>query len=266
VLFDEAHNNADTSSGRYAPFSKLISNDGYRVEPNVQRFSKNLLKDYAVLVIVNAAGPAVDREISPFTNSECDAAREWVNLGGALLLICDHAPFSSAVSSMAERFGVDLTKGFTIDPVHHNKDSGDETELVFSTENGLLGNHPIIRGRDASEQINRILTFSGTSVKGPAGSVNLLKLAETAKDIIPSDHKPLEPGEAAPDPRQASAAGRAQGVALSFGKGRVVVIGEAAMLTAQVASRGFRFGMNVSGIDNRQLALNIMHWLSGLLK
>jgi hypothetical protein len=44
-----------------------------------------------------------------------------------------------------------------------------------------------------------------------------------------------------------------------------VVLGEAAMLTAQVAPKGFRFGMNVSGTDNRQLALNIMHWLSGLI-
>ncbi len=26
------------------------------------------------------------------------------------------------------------------------------------------------------------------------------------------------------------------------------------------------FGMNRPGIDNRQLALNIVHWLSGLLK
>jgi len=25
------------------------------------------------------------------------------------------------------------------------------------------------------------------------------------------------------------------------------------------------FGMNVSGIDNRQFALNLMHWLSRLL-
>jgi len=27
-----------------------------------------------------------------------------------------------------------------------------------------------------------------------------------------------------------------------------------------------KFGMNRPGIDNRQLALNIMHWLSGMLK
>ncbi|HYN25556.1 MAG TPA: hypothetical protein VES69_10995, partial [Pyrinomonadaceae bacterium] len=63
-----------------------------------------------------------------------------------------------------------------------------------------------------------------------------------------------------------SAAGRAQGIAFKFGKGRVVVLGEAAMLSAQLAGAEKRpMGMNVPGSDNRQLALNIMHWLSGLL-
>jgi hypothetical protein len=41
------------------------------------------------------------------------------------------------------------------------------------------------------------------------------------------------------------------------------------MLSAQIAGSGeekYRLGMNRSCIDNRQLALNIMHWLSGLLK
>ena len=66
--------------------------------------------------------------------------------------------------------------------------------------------------------------------------------------------------------KPASAAGRAQGVAFSLGKGRVVVMGEAAELSAQVIGDGRKFGMNVPGIDNRQMALNIMHWLSGLLE
>jgi hypothetical protein len=39
------------------------------------------------------------------------------------------------------------------------------------------------------------------------------------------------------------------------------------MLSAQLgAANGMPFGMNRPGIDNRQLALNIVHWLSGLLK
>jgi hypothetical protein len=48
-----------------------------------------------------------------------------------------------------------------------------------------------------------------------------------------------------------SAAGRAQGIAMTLGKGRVVVLGEAAMLSAQLAGPNkMAFGMNLSGIDN----------------
>jgi hypothetical protein len=68
---------------------------------------------------------------------------------------------------------------------------------------------------------------------------------------------------------QISAAGRALGVALKYGKGRVVITGEAGMLSAQILREGqasYPFGMNVPGFDNRQLALNLFHWLSGLLK
>jgi hypothetical protein len=43
----------------------------------------------------------------------------------------------------------------------------------------------------------------------------------------------------------------------------VVVLGEAAMITAQIDQRQYRFGMNQPGIDNRQFALNVLHWLSG---
>ncbi len=45
--------------------------------------------------------------------------------------------------------------------------------------------------------------------------------------------------------------------------GRVVVMGEAAELSAQLIGTE-RFGMNVPGLDNRQMALNILRWLSGL--
>jgi hypothetical protein len=266
VLFDEAHNNADTSLGRYKPFSDLITSDGFNVAPNKESFSKKTLARYELLVIVNASGLGARRDASAFTQQECDAVRDWVSGGGALLLITDHAPFSSAASDLSKRFSIDLTKGYTIDTSNYNKEAEDQSELVFTRDDGLLADHAITRGRDATERINRIITFTGTSVKGPAGAVSFLKLSDTAIDVFPFDYKPTPQGDAAPDPKRVSAGGRAQGVALEFGKGRVVVLGEAAMLTAQVAQRGFRFGMNVPNFDNRQLALNIMHWLSGLLK
>jgi len=49
-----------------------------------------------------------------------------------------------------------------------------------------------------------------------------------------------------------------------------VVLGEAAQLLAQLTGleREPRsmMGMNVPGIDNRKLALNIIHWLSRVLE
>jgi hypothetical protein len=66
--------------------------------------------------------------------------------------------------------------------------------------------------------------------------------------------------------------GRAQGVAFTYGAGRVVVLGEAGMLSAQlirfrpaIDRPDMRVGMNVAPYDNRQFALNILHWLSGAL-
>ena len=65
------------------------------------------------------------------------------------------------------------------------------------------------------------------------------------------------------------AAGRAQGLAFTHGDGRVVVLGEAGMLSAQLVRFGdgrpdMRFGMNVAQ-GNPQFGLNILHWLTGLL-
>ena len=266
LLFDGAHNNAHNSQGTYKPFVDLMTSDGYIVAANKAALSKKSLAGHDVLAIVNALGPSGQNESSPFTNEECDAVREWVNGGGTLLLVSDHAPFSAAASDLAKRFGVEITKGFTIDAVHYNKESLDQTQLVFSRDNGLLAEHPITRGRDATERINRVISFSGTSLQGPPGSAELLKLSETAKDVLPPDRKSASPDEPPADHKTVSARGKAQAIALQFGKGRVVVVGEAAMLTAQVTPQGLRFGMNVRVFDNRQLALNIMHWLSGLLK
>jgi hypothetical protein len=266
VLFDQAHNNAATVDGAYRPFVDLITSDGYRVLPNERELSKKTLAGCEILVIANPSGAQGQRDSSAFTEEECNAVKDWVDGGGNLLLIISHLPFSAAADILAKRLNVDITKGHTFDKSNYNQESGDETELLFTRENHLLQDHAINRGRTAGERINRILTFSGTSLKGPTGSVPFLVLADTAMDVLPPPGFKQSTPENSPDFKQVSAAGRAQGIAMELGKGRVVVLGEAAMLTAQITPQGFRFGMNLPGCDNRQLALNIMHWLSGLLK
>jgi hypothetical protein len=260
VLFDEAHNNFHTAGGRYKPFADLITNDGYQVTPNKQKFSAEVLKGYEILVISNALGaPRMnlpDAGNAAFAEAECDAVREWVKAGGSLLLIADHAPMGAANQILAQRFDVNMSKMFTADEQNYDKESDNSGFIVYTRDSGRLADHAITRGRNDSERVNKIIAFTGQSLKGPADSVGFMKLADTALDLMPGpNNKPI------------SAAGRAQGIALSFGKGRVVVLGEAAMLSAQLAGPNqMPFGMNRPGIDNRQLALNIVHWLSGLLK
>jgi hypothetical protein len=211
-----------------------------------------------VLVISNALGaaqmgaPAAGNPA--FTEEECQAVREWVQAGGALLLIADHAPMGAAAERLGQQFNVEMSKGATSDPQNFLKESNNQGFIQFNRENGLLGDHAITRGRNAEERINRVQSFTGQSLKGPPDSVAFLKLADTAVDVAPQSNV------------RTSAAGRAQGIALQFGKGRVVVMGEAAMLSAQLAGpQQMKMGMNQPGLDNKQLVLNLMHWLTGVL-
>ena len=258
VLFDEAHNNFHTASGRYKPFADLITSDGYQVTPNKEKFSKQSLKGFDILVISNALGAAQmnlpEANNPAFNDAECDAVRDWVKRGGSLLLIADHAPAGGAAQILGDRFGVNMSKMFTADSENYEKDSNNQGFIVYTRESGRLADHAITRGRNEAERINKIIAFTGQSLKGPADSFAFMKLADSAVDAMPNV-KPV------------SAAGRAQGLVLRFGKGRVVMLGEAAMLSAQLSGPNrLQFGMNRPGIDNRQLALNIMHWLSGVLK
>ena len=257
VLFDEAHFNFHTTEGRYKSFVELITGDGFRVTPNRELFQEETLEGFDILVIAgaltaegrNSRGPA-------FTIEECDAVDDWVREGGSLLLIADHAPFGTTAETLANRFGVDMSNAHTEDHSNYEK-SGHQGWLVFSRENKLLADHPITKGRDDSGAIKRVTTFQGQSLKGPEGSVAFLKLSDTAVDLPMPDLEPV------------SAAGRSQGLALQFGNGRLIVLGESAVLSDQMGKiegkEPIRMGLTFPGSDNRQLALNVMHWLSGIL-
>lgn len=272
VLFDEAHKNFHTSGGRYRPFANLIKSDGYAVAANKKKFSKELLTGWDILIISNAKGME-EKYKSAFTEQECDAVKNWVEEGGSLLLVADHHPMGGAAEVLAGRFGVGMSNSYGVeDSLNCDTGSTDKSQLVFSRENGLLTDCPITRGRDSTERVGRVVSFTGQSLTIPEGATPFLLLSPTAYenlvDSIWTEKKFLSSNtytRFAEVPT--TAAGKAQGLAMKLGKGRVVILGEAAMLTAQINDRdGTPFGMNVPGNDDRQLALNIMHWLSGVVE
>ena len=265
VLFDEGHHNAHTTKTGYRPLADLLRNDGYVVRVASDSLSAASLDGAAVLVVAVAQGANDTGDEAAYSDAEAAAVAEWVRAGGSVLLITDHWPFGLAMSSLAARLGIGLGGGFVQDPVHHEPARGD-SHLIFSLDNGLLHDHPIVRGRNPTELVQRVLTFTGSSAEGPAGATAFLALSDAATERPPGPARAIRDGGDVRvemeygDPT--TAAGRAQGIAFESGAGRVVALAEAGMLRAQRGRTAGLVGMNVPGYDNRQLALNIVHWLS----
>jgi hypothetical protein len=270
IGIDESHRNFHTRDGRYKPFAALMESDGFEVSA-APHFDSRSLKAVDVLVVANAMGDFLDSSAGgvrngamgpAFTPTECDNVRHWVRGGGSLLLIADHVPWGAASAILARRFGVEMGLGIVMDLKHAD---GNPTRLVFSVDNGLLGEHPILRGRSATEQVRKVLAFTGQSLTVPKNATVLLKISnEATESFDPEDQRKVAEGI----PARTKPEGRSQGIAMPFGKGRVAVFGEAAMFSAQVATidrQSFKVGMNVPGTDDRQFALNVMHWLARLI-
>jgi len=251
ILIDEFHRNFHTASGRYKPLADLLRSDGYIVNPSNGPFSPELLQQTEVLIIASALGPEPHEGLPAFTSEEEAVVLDWVNQGGALLLIADHAPFGGAAQRLAGGFGVTMHLRYARDDRFH--EGWDNERLVFSRANGLLTDSMITNGRNAAERVNQVVTFTGQSLTGPEGSISLLRLSDDAYDW--ESRKVRFPAK-----------GHSQAVAVRYGEGRVLVVGEAALFSAQVDLLGLKFGMNRPGNDNRQFALNAAHWLSGVLE
>jgi len=265
VLFDHGHRNSHSVAGRYAAFARLMRADGCRVRQISGRIDARRLEGAAILAIVNAKGPESDPVSAAFDDGECDAIRNWVQDGGGLLLVADHHPCGEAAASLAARFGVEMSGGWTDDSTQARPGSGDPGQIVFTRSGGTLASHPITDGDGGASRVDTVETFTGQSLRGPADAVPLLLLGEAAMDRIPTSSKTESHGTTHVttfETEDRSAAGRAQGLAFHHGRGRVVVLAEAAMLTAQIQN-GHRFGMNAPGNHNRQFALNTVRWLAG---
>lgn len=258
VLFDEGHHNVHTLGTGYRAFAEVLERDGYRLLPIREPFSVDKFGKAKVLVVVNPRGagpeaPLPQRGRPAFTREERAAVERWVRGGGSLLLIADHYPIGSATQPLAEAFGIDMSNAFTLDPEQTLAGFPGDATLSFRRDRKGVNDHPITRGRNANERIDVVHTFTGQSLRGPEGSTPLLLLSARAEDALPADRTG----------KVASAAGRSQGLALSHGKGRVVVLAEAQALTSISDKDGATTGFGYPGNDNRQLILNIMRWLTG---
>jgi hypothetical protein len=274
LCLDEAHHNFHTLDDRFWAFGELARRDGYRVAPSRAAITAAVLATCDLFVISNAQWKDAEWDTYPsptpsaFTDDEIAAMRRWVTEGGRLLLIADHQPLAGSAARLAAAFGATFTDGFAYKATPAGAADSTvarirNTPTLFVPGDGTLAAHPITRGRDSTERVTRVRSFTGQAfrVEGD-GTAPVM--------VLPPDFVVLLPRYAwrfDASTRQEAVGGWLQGATRLVGRGRVAFFGEAAMFSAQVAGPQRRpMGMNAELAEqNPQFALNTLHWLSGLL-
>ncbi len=261
VLIDQGHQNFHTKDGNYWAFAHLLERDGYRIAAHEGSFTAASLSKGKILVISNALneqniGKWYLPTPSAFSSEEIRVIKNWVAQGGSLFLIADHMPMAGAAEALAAAFEFKFTNGFVF-----NTRSNSGT-AYFKKEDGTLGTSILTEGRKPTERIKEVVSFTGQGFQIPSKAKSVLNFGDAYVNLLPDTAWVFK------DIPRNPVKGWSQGAFMNYGKGRLVMWGEAAMFTAQLAGKNQRkFGMSLEiAKENYQLLLNIIHWLDGRLE
>lgn len=270
IGIDEAHHDFHTIDGMFAPFADAARADGFRVAAHREAFTAESLAGLDVLVVSNALAERNDASMggtwtlptpSAFTPAEIDALDAWIREGGRLWLIADHMPFPGAAEALFTRLGFRPSNGFAFATDEHGEVIP-ETIQHTRADATIAAGHPITEGRGPGERVESVHSFTGQAFEAPADAVVLLRMPARAVSLMPAEAWKFD----ASTPRQ-DVGGWPVMAAREHGRGRVIVSGEAAMLSAR-AVRAQDGSWELVGFhapqshDNLVLVLNALRWLA----
>jgi hypothetical protein len=239
VVVDQKHRNVVSLESYFRPVGRFLAKDGYVVRAGTEIFSEAALARAAVLVIANAQAPAGSLPgIPAFSDEEIAAADAWVRRGGGLLFIADRAPFGGPVQLFAHAFGVKLDDNTIL---RRGDDGKPDGVLTISVAADGEKSHPIFSG------VSKVVYVVGESLDGPGPVLRAPKGTYSGPTAETSEGPP--------------AAGKPIILAFSHGKGRVVVIGDAGIVSA-FGSVGGKSHRGISEADNARFVRNVVRWLA----
>ncbi len=250
IYFDESHNNYFSIENKFKPFADLLEADGYRIKLVRINFKKGTLRKKDILIIADPLNAVnVNHWFIPnpsaYTKSEIKYLNNWVKDGGSLLLIAGHMPFAGAASNLAASFGFKFYNGYA-------KDTTGKFPSMFYKYNHTLAVNNLTKNVDSIE------TFLGQGFDIPSRANSILRLNANYVIFMPDTagifHKKT--------PKRQINNG-VQAATLNYGKGKIAVFGDEAMFTAQIIlPDNIKIGMNhESAVQNKDLVLNVIHWL-----
>jgi hypothetical protein len=248
-------------NGAFDPLARLAETDGFRVARQ-EGAIENALGDADIIVIANPYlesfrdFPAMTPP-SAFTPDEIAAIKRYVEDGGALLLLADHAPLGGGSSDLAKAFGFEFLNGHTAEAAA--AETGYRRVIIkFSPDNGLKTDHPVVDGSTGRQKVNHFQAFGGQSFIPPPEAASLFTIPQGWVAIFTYSLR----AELATAPR-IDASGMSQGAVMDFGKGRLAVFGEAGGFSAQIMEDKRAFGFNTpEGAENPEFVLAVLRWLA----
>lgn len=263
ILVDAYHNNGKIINGGFSPVAEILKKDGFKLASLNKEFKRSYLDTTGVLVIIDALHLSnIDNWNLPtpsaFTDLEIDKISYWVNEGGNLLLVADHMPFPGASKRLAAKFGIEWINGFVIDSLRWDL-------IKFRRDNNTLINHPIVFGRNKNESLESVASYYGSGFKIIDPKIVGFFMFNN-KDIV--SYQPQKAWDIMPNTPLTPSDNLYQAAALKYGKGRVVIVAESSLFSAQLVGKDrIPIGINyLENSQNLQFVLNVFHWLSRIIE
>src|SRR5262245_39039271 len=273
VGIDEAHRNTHTyANGDFRGLVELLQRDGYLVRPFADAVTSSSLTGIDVLII-SGPGGWTGPEAS-LTAAEVASLMQWIRSGGSLLLILDHMPAPQNAATLTRALGVtDWHDGYAMVAIPEASPIG---PIIFwqadafpagapqigptgpgggkgyQGTDAVMAKHSITLGRSHDELVRSVATFTGSAFRPPPGAEALLTMPGRAISLRPAETPNAMPTFTADTPR-VPVGGWLQGAVMRLGQGRVALFGETGLFSGGPAA------------NNRTFALNVLHWLTGLL-
>ncbi|MCB1460739.1 MAG: DUF4350 domain-containing protein [Nitratireductor sp.] len=262
MIVFSARNSVFVRNGSAKPLAQLAESDGFQTFTSDSTLDDALLAKAGILVIINAYDRDQYRNFpamtppSAFSDEEIERVRKWVDGGGNLLVLADHAPLGGGSSKLAEAFGFTFLNGHAAET--KSADAGySHVILDFRPQNGLASDTPVTDGSMGRKPTERFFAFGGQAFIPASGAISLLTIPDGWSAIF--SYRIFEEIKTAP---RIDASGMSQGAILEYGKGRIGMFGEAGGFTAQISPDG-KFGFNTDeGAQNPEFILSLLRWLA----
>jgi len=246
---------------------QFLSDEGFQLKQHWGAINREALKGVSILHTDNALAPENQDNWtlptpSAFTPEEIGTIYDWVHDGGALLMVIEHMPFGGSYEDLAKAFNVETSNGFAVDERLLNGYSEEIISnagwFVFRQDNGALGDHAILTGRQPHERIEFVAADVGSAFRLPERAVSLMTFGSDAISLEPSVSWKFD----STTPRR-SVSGWSQGGVMKVGKGRLAVLGDNFLIIPPSQLKSEK--EVVFGRYNPQFTVNVYRWLSGQL-